>query len=570
VSHPGEGARSIVGLFQHLADRRGPIVGRQVAVDDFTRALLRHGERHEYALYCHGRHRAQVAAELGDDALGATREGGSPRGSLHDRRELASTDGLAFTAWHDPQFDMHASFALRARARPRVAPWPVTVLHHTLSYKELLHDAVLRLLLAKPCAYDALVCTSTAARESLRRLIAHVAERFHADHGTRLAYRGRYELIPLAVDTERFRPQDRTLARARFGIDVDAFVLLWVGRLSALDKADLLPLVQAFATLARDNPGRKLRLVCAGSDRPGDRFGALVRELAEHLGVGGAVTVITDDARIEPGKEDLYATADVFVSPVDNVQESFGLTPVEAMACGIPQVVSDWNGYRDSVVDGETGFLVPTAWADCQGELSAGAPFTESPYDHLALSQSVVVDMSALRRCVQRLIDEPGLREAMATASRRRAEDRYAWPVVIRSHEALWSALAEEARRAPEPSEDGGRYATPDYGGFFGHFASTRLDDAAALRLTAHGRDVASGRAELPSFYIEHWQHLDPALLQRVLAGLVRADEQGATLTLGRILAVMTAKNAEPRARDVVLRHVLFLLKYGVAEQATR
>ena len=54
------------------------------------------------------------------------------------------------------------------------------------------------------------------------------------------------------------------------------------------------------------------------------------------------------------------ASGDVFLSLPDNIQETFGLVVVEAMASGLPVLGSDWDGYRDLVVHGETGFLVPT------------------------------------------------------------------------------------------------------------------------------------------------------------------------------------------------------------------
>src|SRR5205807_881053 len=44
----------------------------------------------------------------------------------------------------------------------------------------------------------------------------------------------------------------------------------------------------------------------------------------------------------------------------DNLQETFGLSPIEGMAAGLPLVVSDWNGYRDTVRDGVDGFRIPT------------------------------------------------------------------------------------------------------------------------------------------------------------------------------------------------------------------
>ena len=44
----------------------------------------------------------------------------------------------------------------------------------------------------------------------------------------------------------------------------------------------------------------------------------------------------------------------------DNIQETFGITPIEAMSAGLPVVVSDWDGYRDTVRDGIDGFRIPT------------------------------------------------------------------------------------------------------------------------------------------------------------------------------------------------------------------
>jgi glycosyltransferase involved in cell wall biosynthesis len=68
---------------------------------------------------------------------------------------------------------------------------------------------------------------------------------------------------------------------------------------------------------------------------------------AGELGVADRITILRGVSADD--KPFLYRAADVFLSPVDNVQEMFGIRPVEAMACGIPQVVADWNGYRDLV-----------------------------------------------------------------------------------------------------------------------------------------------------------------------------------------------------------------------------
>lgn len=545
-----------VGLFHQPSSDAQVVVGRQVAVDDFVQAALRFPQGFRMNLFCHGHEMGAARRQL---AQGLNSE--SSRGSLQDRRKLSQIDALGLTAWHETQFDTYAPFALRARA---ARPFPVTVLHHTLSYKELRHDSILRLLLAKPHAYDALLCTSTAARTALKKLVESVAARFAEDHGTKLEYRGRYEVLPLAVDVDRFRPQDKKAARIRLQIEEHAFVLLWIGRLSCVDKADLLPLVRALATLVAQNPQRTIRLICAGSERPGEQFGAQLLDYAKHLGVTAQVRVITGEAAFTHGKETLYNAADVFVSPVDNIQESFGLTPLEAMACGIPQVVSHWDGYRDTVVDGVTGFLVPTLWADCQGDIEAYGPLTESPWDHLALAQSVVVDMQVLIASVQKLIDSPELARQMSIASRERATTQYAWPILLRKHENLWRELAEEARRSPEKQRDTAAYALPDYGASFGHFASHTLTGVEAVRLSALGQDLVAGKTALPTHTLEHWNHLESQMLQRLLGGLVHAQGKGTSLTLQRMVEVISKGDAS--ARPTVLRHVLFLMKYGFVE----
>jgi glycosyltransferase involved in cell wall biosynthesis len=536
-----------VCMFHELSDPKGIVVGRDVAVSGLVDALARHGSE-RYALFVPGRHRDDVAQIVAGS-----------RATAHDARDLgAHLDACAPLAWHEPQAEPERPFALRDRA---ARPYPVTMLHHTLSYKELLHQVWLALLCARPRPFDAVVCSSEAARRALAELLGHVRERFAAATGARLDWVARLEIVPLGVDLDRFRPRDRTAARAATGLPEGAFVLLWVGRLSAVDKADLVPLVTSFAELVRSEaPDRPRILVCAGSERPAERLGGALTDLGRTLGLGERLRIVTEVA--SSTLAELYAAADVFVSPVDNVQESFGIAPVEAMASGLPQIVADWNGYRDTVVHGETGWLVPTIWTR-PDDLSAIAHVTDSPFDHLALAQSVAIDPRALRDAVERLAADPSLCAAMATASRRRAEERFGWPVVVRRLEALWRELAAEAARAaprpPPPS-----HAAPDYARAFAHYATRLLGDTDALRLTEAGRALARGERPLPSHHNERWGHLDLDLISRVLAGLARSAERGEALAVGRVVAVI--ERSSPGSRGAVLRHLLWLVKYDLAE----
>ena len=66
------------------------------------------------------------------------------------------------------------------------------------------------------------------------------------------------------------------------------------------------------------------------------------------------------DGLNQKNKNLILSSSDIFISLTDNFQETFGLTPLEGMAAGLPVVVTDWNGYRDTVRNNLDGFTIPT------------------------------------------------------------------------------------------------------------------------------------------------------------------------------------------------------------------
>ena len=119
----------------------------------------------------------------------------------------------------------------------------------------------------------------------------------------------------------------------------------------------------------------------------------------------------------------VWRAADIFTSLSDNIQETFGLVIIEAMSCGLPVVASDWNGYRDLVVDGETGFLVPTtmfkgATVDSTVRFLLGV----ISYDRFLgeCNQTTSIDNVAAAQAFTRLISDRSLRERMSAAARKR------------------------------------------------------------------------------------------------------------------------------------------------------
>jgi hypothetical protein len=183
------------------------------------------------------------------------------------------------------------------------------------------------------------------------------------------------------------------------------------------------------------------------------------------------------------GNDDLlyrhsWQGADVFVSLSDNIQETFGLTPVEAMAAGLPVVVSDWNGYRDTVRDGVDGFRVPTVLPPngVGPELAMRHALALDTYDLYVgrTSLATVVDPTALVSVFTRLAMQPELRSRMGAAGLSRAEAEFDWPVILWRYVALADELALiRSAAGPQAPEPWPQRADPF--ARFGHFASQTL-----------------------------------------------------------------------------------------------
>jgi len=544
-------------LSQRGAVREGAVYGGTVAGGDFRQALHRHGTLERWALFTEPANVRAVQADLGDLQRAETSRIGTIQAAGYDAL-LERFDDFALTQWHDIdsdviRLDVRRAFHLRqSRAR---ALYPISITHHTFSYPYMLHEWFLPLLLADTQPCDSIVCTSQAAREAIRQLLRHVAEEFERAHGVRLEYRGRLDCLPLGVDTDLFKPRDKADVRRQYGLPQDAFLLLWMGRVSSRDKADLLPVLNVLQELVREHPGVRLLLGIAGTGP--SRDASALQDHARALGLQEHVRLL---GKIDPTQRHLlHAAADVFLSPVDNIQETFGLTPIEAMACGVPQVVTDWDGYRDTVSHGETGFLIPTCWAPCDEDLSSVAPIT-GLLDHLTLAQAVAMDLGALRTALSTLIQRPELRERMARSSRRRAVEQFGWRRVVAGYEALWSELGQVARGLPPPVRRT-QYTHPPYCSAFAGYPSRMLEGDEVLRLTARGSSVLRGEEPLPLYHREAAP--EPEAVQTALERL-RAAGRRRGVRFSELVERLTQAHPGPLSR--ARRQVLWLLKYGFAE----
>jgi D-inositol-3-phosphate glycosyltransferase len=354
------------------------------------------------------------------------------------------------------------------------------------------------------------------------------------------------------VDTNMFCPGSKNEARSRLGLSKNEFIVLYLGYISAT-KADLVPFLTPFKEMCTAHGNRKIRWIIAGMEDP-PYCESLVRQI-RNRNLDRNVTVMKNVPHDD--KLNLYRAADVFFSPSDTLQESFGLAVLEAMSSGLPQLVSNWDGYRDIVDDENTGFLLRSTWGPCDEELLYSGWLQSSKYDHLALGQSVAVDIPQWKRSLDLMIREPDRLAKMAQESRNRAVAMFSMQSIRNRHEQLWADLAELRSRSEKDWRSGNHelYDLPKYYECFNHYASTKLsdDDAVALKISLKEAGEIIRHATL----IQDMGDLfDEDLFTTICRMLV------ATPLSMRSLIQNCANPSKHRSR--IVRHVLWLIKYGV------
>jgi glycosyltransferase involved in cell wall biosynthesis len=493
----------------------GPkLMGRQSAGNGFLRAAVRaHAGRPIHAVAP-----ARASAEVFAKVVLEMDPQAQPRWIPPARLGAIAARGVLYRP--DINLVVHA----RERLRTGVARYSICGVTHTLSTHGPA-DALTEMLAEPVMPWDALICTSTAARSFVEGLLAAQADYLAWRFGQRLAAPlPQLPVIPLGVHSDDFveGPGAREQARARLDVAEDEVVALFAGRLAFHGKAHPFQMYAGLERAARET-GRKLVLIHAG------KFPTPLLEEAYN----SAVTRWCPSVRalfVDGGDAQAYAAAwraaDVFISLSDNIQETFGITPIEAMASGLPVLVSDWDGYKDTVRDGVDGFRVPT-WAPPPGAGAGMALDFETGannYDHFLsrTSTTTSVEPGPLLERLVALIENPDLRRRMGEAGRERARREFDWAVVYARYEALWAELAQiRAQVAEDPrlrvaTAPKAAPARPDPFAAFAHYPSRHLGPATRVRVAA-GADGAAYEALTAHPMHAHWRPSTDAV-ERTLA----------------------------------------------------
>jgi glycosyltransferase involved in cell wall biosynthesis len=416
----------------------GPkLMGRNAAGESFLRGFLQHTTAQtlwaQVESEPHAKHfaeRAQAARpDIGVKALTRAQLSAlSTPGCIY-----YPGPGIGEHAWHRAATSGHAA-------------WSLCGITHTTSSDRAM-DAITELITAPVQAWDAVICTSTAVKANVERVLQAQVDHLVQRLGVQRLVLPQLPVIPLGIHTADFNFDDKTraAARKRIGAGAKTHVVLFMGRLSFHAKAHPLAMYQALERAAQGLPrGEKVVLVECGW-HANDHIAKAFADAAARF--CPSVRVVTLDGREAAQRETAWASADVFCSLSDNIQETFGITPIEAMAAGLPVVVSDWDGYRDTVRHEVDGYRIATTLPQpgLGRDLALRHGFGIDSYDMYCghTCSLVAVDVEATAAAFAQLFADPALRRRMGEAGRQRARKVYDWAAIIPQYESLWAGMAE-------------------------------------------------------------------------------------------------------------------------------
>jgi glycosyltransferase involved in cell wall biosynthesis len=556
-----------IGLTGYYLDTKGvsvnnTVFGSKVAVNDLLKAFFKYSSCEEICFSYIDMYYQHIATKRMYDRLKKT---GQAKVNLKiiNRMDMLQK-GLKYDT--DIIHDLYSDFLHTALIREyyTAAKPPLTYTIHCASAPDYAYGYYLINLFTGLKKYDSMICTSKAVKSAIENELGYKLDCINRLYGANISYNGRLDIIPLGVDTDDFHAIDKAECREKLGFAQNEFIILYFGRISAFDKGDILPLINVFHRLLVKNGNKALRLIIAGTDYEDKAFYPAIEKYIAKLQIEDRVQIMKD---FEYGKRNvLYGAADVFTSPADSLQETFGLTPIEAMACGTPQIVSDWDGYKDTVRHGVTGFKVPSYWMKCDGDISL-FPYSVNNefghgavYSHLLLSQSVALDMGCYENYFQQLMDDPGLCRRMSENSCKIAKREYSLENVIRNYEELWRELlqirkSEEAGHVNYMEVFHNRYCQA-----FENYPTRFIDDSERIKITGDGLALLRGDGYTPFHYAEEKLLYEIKVAKHILATLEEANER----MISEILRECCGSVNEDAAR----RAVMWLLKHGFIKLA--
>ncbi len=534
------------------------INGRRVAGESFLKGFLRHADVEEFVLLA------------------------KSEGEITPVRDLAQQLRPTIPVRHTPLLRPHRinvgtmfypspNFTAEAwrRAPHGTGTWSLCGITHTTSTAAVM-TGWMELRTGPICPWDAVICTSTSVLQSTSFTLDLIDQHLRARFGANLPPRPMLPVIPLGIHSDDFARDEgaRAELRSRIGAGPKDVVFATIARLTPHEKFDPLPIYLAMQAAQHQLSGQRLHVVFCGQFR---------EDYSRRVFEQGAARLMPDvgfhllDGASASDRRATLSGADVFAFLIDNIQETFGLAPLEGMAAGLPLLVSDWDGMKDTVSP-EVGFRITSRMLPAP-TLAPEALRYQGGIDNYvqycgSTSAMTEIDLPELTARIVQLARDPDLRARLGAAGLARVRALFDWRVVVPQMQELW-AEQDKIRRASAAAHL--RYAShllpiaPSPTALFaGYPTQTVMPDALRLVAGTTRQPLATVLAvrnykTLGRFFAE------PAQIELALGVILAAGREGATID------DMVAASAGSRAaisRFDAERIAIWLLKYGFAARA--
>lgn len=488
-------------------EERSLKLGRHVANYEFIRSLIANSTFDEFHLFCLNTHHFSLTQRKLQEETLSLQQKAKVRLFLfnHLTTQLQSASYYVFHLGGWGYFFPGLIYLRNKYARNM---FPVTASIHSLNGIETNYHA-LKVLHAPHLPYDTIICSSMAGEQVLKkifnRLMNHENSAFFHDSKVNTT------VIPLAISETMLEPLDKNACRKRLCIPENATMILTVGRLSPQTKSDLYPLIITMKRLIEEHCDRTLFLCIAGAASTPQK--ALIDQMIRECGIetNTRLFVNFDTAH----KKMLYYAADIFVSLSDNVQETFGISVIEAMGAGIPVVVSDIDGYRESVSHGITGYNIATMWLP-HHELGELADIMNFETMQLILAQCMAVNTEELFHSLHELILDKEKRMTMGINAREHVRKNYQWSKIIQQYEKTWHYLHQSSLAYKEKAVVRTNPFCMDYFTVFSHYPTSVIDETMQCSITSTGMQILQNNT-LPVPYSDIGVLLNTATIMQIL-----------------------------------------------------
>lgn len=432
--------------------------------------------------------------------------------------------------------------------------FPVSCLVHDLSALDI-PNFFLRMFLADFYHFDRFICPSKAVKIVLANHISRMRQFIKERTGKTLNFPPKLVVLPLGVETEKFKPLEKDKARNQLKLPPDKIIIISTGRLTPYFKMDLFPLLQVTKKVWEISKNKNILLLIIGQEQlPG--YAENLRKMAHELGLDNHVLVID---KFENRQIPTYlAASDIFVSPSDNIQETFGLTPIEALAAGLPVVITDWNGYRENVTEAVTGFKIPTIWGKVDKKISEIAPvISHVMAPQFVLAESIAFEVDQMAEVLKNLIENHNLRKKMGQAGRQYALENFSWRAIIKQYENLWEKQKGLQRKTRiKINKEKIWLEKMPFFNFYKHYPTKLIDGQTRIKATPEGKNYLE-KEKLPIMEENICRLGNPAILREVLDFCLN-DFQPIDEFFKQF------KIKDPLAKEIYFYQILFMLKHNL------